>query len=128
MVAIRTATQQDYEAIKALCLLEGWSSYQRHDINIALDHSVVIVAQDAKKIIGFIRALSDGQITIFLCEILVAQEYRRQGVASLLVEYLHKMFPTARIDLISIADEFYENVGFRKIGDGYRKNIFIERS
>jgi len=31
------------------------------------------------------------------------------------------MYPTARIDLISEADQFYQENGFKKIGTGMRK-------
>ena len=72
------------------------------------------------QIIGSARYLTDGLRTIYLCELLVKAEYRRQGYGSLLMTELQRLYPSLRIDLISDADAFYDSLQMRRRGMVYR--------
>lgn len=119
--SIRPATAADASRIQMLCLAEGWLRFARPDYVKALEASVTRVACRAECIVGYARALTDGTITLFICELLVAPDCRGQGMGRALIEALHAAYPSARMDLVSDADGFYERQGFRRLGSGYRK-------
>lgn len=118
---IRKIEKKDYSQIKQLYQEEEWLSFLRVDFELAIEHSISLVAYENDKILGFLRALSDGYITIFIGEIIVRKDVRKQGIGKALITAVHSMYPTARIDLISEADQFYQENGFKKIGTGMRK-------
>ena len=118
---IRKIEKKDYAQIKQLYQEEEWLSFQREDFELAIEHSISLVAYENDRILGFLRALSDGYITIFIGEIIVRKDVRKQGIGKALIAAVHSMYPTTRIDLISEAVQFYQENGFKKIGAGMRK-------
>jgi ribosomal protein S18 acetylase RimI-like enzyme len=80
----------------------------------------VAVAQ--KRVVGFIRVLSDGEVVSYVTELAVAENARRQGIGRALVDAVAAEFPKARIDLLStmMAQPFYEEMGFVS-KPGYRR-------
>lgn len=119
---IRPADRNDYLSIQDLCLKEGWNSFKRDDITFAFDNSIVYAGFIDDQLVAYIRALTDGFITVFVCELIVAKEYRNQGFGRELLNFMHDLYPLTRTDLISEADGFYEAAGFRKLGSGFRNN------
>lgn len=75
-----------------------------------------------EKLVGFLRAITDTQITTYLCELLVVREFRRLGLGKLLIDVCQGLVPTTRVDLLSTdeADDFYRAIdcadfqGFRR--------------
>lgn len=120
-LTIRMAERADYHMISELCLREDWMSYARNDFGLALDNSIAIVGVIGKSLVAYARVLTDGYITVFICELIVSKEYRGRGFGRRLVDFIHGLYPKTRTDLISEADGFYEVVGFRKVGTGFRK-------
>lgn len=72
---------------------------------------------------GFVRYLTDDVVTTYICELLVDKRYRRNGYASLMLAEMRKLHPETRIELISEADGFYDNLKFRVVGSGRRKSL-----
>jgi GNAT superfamily N-acetyltransferase len=54
---------------------------------------------------------------------MVDAPWRGKGLGHILIGICHRMFPPARIDLLSteVADGFYESLGFRRFR-GFRKS------
>ncbi|MCL2632423.1 MAG: GNAT family N-acetyltransferase [Coriobacteriia bacterium] len=121
-ISIRAAAESDMELVFEAASKEGWSTYsQRQDaLRGALKLSTMMVAYDSDVFVGFARAISDGFVTTFLCEVLVVEEYRNRGIGSMLVHSIWELFSETRLDLISDADGFYEKLNFRKVGSGFR--------
>jgi GNAT superfamily N-acetyltransferase len=71
------------------------------------------------KVIGVAQVLSDGEVQAFLSVLVVAREHRRKGVARRLVEEASARTRCLRFDVISCADPFYEQLGFRRVS-GFR--------
>ncbi|MGD6873426.1 GNAT family N-acetyltransferase [Sutcliffiella horikoshii] len=73
-------------------------------------------------LVGYIRGLTDYSITLFICELLISKQYRGLGIAKFLIQYVHNLYPTTRLDLLatSTSKDFYKKNGFREFY-GYRK-------
>jgi predicted N-acetyltransferase YhbS len=116
----------DFPAIQRLSDLEGWPTPSERPAEALSDwqhsHPALVAVHDGK-VIGFIRAITDGAVTTYIAELLVAREWRGQGVGRALVEACHALVPATRLDLFSTdqADSFYEANGFRPF-HGYRKS------
>ncbi len=59
-------------------------------------------------VIGFVRALTDGEVTMHIAEVVVEPERREQGIGRALLEACHALYPRTRVDLLSTdaADDF----------------------
>ena len=121
---IRPASTNDFQAIYALYQNEKWMSFTEEKVtslfSTKLSHYVVV--EENQKILGFARYLTDEVMTTFLAEIIIDKSYRGKGLGQQLIEEIHKKYPLTRIELISEADGFYQTVGFKPVGTGFRKS------
>lgn len=119
-VKIRSQEPKDGPAIFQLYSQQGWDSFSQELLEQLLTASHWLILEQEGQFIGSVRYLTDGLRTIYLCELLVKAEYRRQGYGSLLMAELQRLYPSLRIDLISDADAFYDSLQMRRRGMGYR--------
>ncbi len=117
-VTIRPWQEGDFPAVQRLSAAEGWPTpLERPDA--ALDawrrSWPALVAVAGQEVIGFCRALSDGAVTTYIAELLVAPGWQRQGIASALLEASQRLSPGSRLDLLAIetSHTFYARLGFR---------------
>ena len=125
-VTVRGWTESDFTAIQRLSSAEGWPTPQDRTTEAVAAWRgswPALVATHGAEVIGFLRALTDGAVTTYVCEILVDAAWRRQGIGRALLEACHHLSPSARLDLLSggTADGFYEANGFRCF-QGFRKS------
>ena len=126
-----------FDAICALSNVEGWTTPELRpkELLVAWQNSwPTLVAVDTDgKLVGFLRAITDTQVTTYLCELLVGREFRRLGLGRLLVDVCQGLVPTTRLDLLSTdeADDFYRAMdcidfqGFRRPPNVYSKILKI---
>ena len=119
-VKIRPQEPSDGPALFQLYAQQGWNSFSQELLEQLLTTSHWLILEQEGQIIGAARYLTAGLRTIYLCELLVKAEYRRQGYGSLLMAELQRLYPSLRIDLISDADAFYDSLQMRQRGMGYR--------
>ena len=124
--SIRAWSPNFFDAMRALSSAEGWTTPELRPkaTLVAWEHSwPTLVAVDTDgKLAGFLRAITDTQITTYLCELLIVREFRRLGLGRLLVDVCQGLVPTTRLDLLSTdeADDFYRAIdcadfqGFRR--------------
>ena len=115
-----------FDAMCVLSSVEGWTTPELRpkETLVAWKNSwPTLVAVDTDgKLAGFLRAITDTQITTYLCELLIAREFRQLGLGRLLVDVCQGLVPTTRLDLLSTgeADDFYRAIdcadfqGFRR--------------
>ena len=115
-----------FDAVCTLSGVEGWTTPELRpkETLVAWENSwPTLVAVDTNgKLVGFLRAITDTQITTYLCELLVSHEFRRLGLGRLLVDVCQELVPRTRLDLLSTgeADDFYRAIdcadfqGFRR--------------
>jgi predicted N-acetyltransferase YhbS len=125
-ISIRAWTEIDFPAIQRLSRDEEWTTPEaRPEETLAVWRASwpALVAVEHDSVIGFVRALTDGAITLYVAELLVALAWRRRGVGCALLDTCHLLYPHTRIDLLSTesAERFYEAIGFRRF-QGFRKS------
>lgn len=81
--------------------------------------SSLVALSSKRTVIGVAQVLSDGEVQAFLAVLVVAREHRREGVARRLVAEARARTRCQRLDVISCADPFYEQLGFRRV-PGFR--------
>ena len=121
---IRPASTKDCQAIYSLYQNEKWISFTEEKVTslFSTNLSHYLVVEENQKILGFARYLTDEVMTTFLAEIIIDKAYRGKGLGQQLIEEIHKKYPLTRIELISEVDGFYQTVGFKPVGTGFRKS------
>lgn len=117
--AIREYTNFHLEEIVNLYRSVGWTNYlDRADIlERAFAGSLCVLgAYDGDKLVGFIRAVGDGQTIVFVQDIIVLPEYQRQGIGTLLLQaILDKYQDVYQLELLTDNTEktkaFYRSLG-----------------
>lgn len=123
---LRTITLDDLDQVCALYRQEEWPIYDEPLLRELISCSKWVGAFDGNKLMGIARYLTDGCLTIFLCEIITDPAYRRRGVGQALIDEIFKLYPRLRMDVVSDVDPFYENLGFRLLGNGYRRYASVD--
>lgn len=98
--------------------------YDVRRMQLALDKTINITAWDDKKLIGCIRILSDGYLFGTISEILVLNEYQKQGIGKELMQRAAEISPTSLFfGAQPEAEGFYEKLKIEKSLQSY----FIEK-
>ena len=124
-VIIRAWQESDYQAVRDLALLEGWTTLtDRPEDGLRAWQQAwpaLVVIYD-NTVIGFLRALTDEAVTLYVADLLTVPAWRERGIGSSLLEVCHILYPSVRFDLLSTehANEFYQARGFRPF-HGFRK-------
>lgn len=117
----------DFPAIQRLSNAEDWPTPNNRPEEAlrSWEHSepALVLYKDAR-LIGFVRGLTDGEVTTYITELLVDANYRNKGYGRLLLDICHALHPHTRLDLISTEEStaFYKKAGFRDVGTGLRKS------
>ncbi|WP_114570934.1 GNAT family N-acetyltransferase [Exiguobacterium flavidum] len=117
----------DFNSINALNAAEGWTNLveRSEEVRKAFENSnCCFVALDEDKVVGYVRALTDGEVTLYVCELLIAEAYRGQGIGKELLRVIHAKHPRTRIEMLasSTSRTYYESNGYRPFY-GFRKTI-----
>jgi len=98
----------------------GWKILQHDKIEKGLDNSIYCVCvEDQNNIIGFGRIIGDGATVFYIQDIMVAPQYQKQKIGTLimrkLMDYINNnCIDDAIIGLIAISElnGFYKKFGF----------------
>jgi predicted GNAT family acetyltransferase len=85
---------------------------------------VVLALDDDGRIIGTVRALSDGVCNAYVVDVWTRSDYRRQGIASRMMALLEEELPGQHVYLFT--DDmvaFYESLGYQPQDVGMGKVI-----
>jgi len=96
----------------------------------AFEHSAsVIFVFDDDKLIGFGRAISDGEYQAAIYDVAVLPNYQGSGVGRLIIETIVKSLPHCNFILYASPgkEKFYEKLNFRKMKTGMGLFINAER-
>jgi ribosomal protein S18 acetylase RimI-like enzyme len=126
-ITIRPWDESDFPAIQRISSAEGWPSPTQRpaDSLFAWQHSwPALVAIEGEQVVGFVRGLTDGAITMYIAEMAVDGQLRGRGIGRALLDTCHALFPGVRLDLLATHDAraFYMACGFRILYNGMRKS------
>ncbi|MBS4538685.1 GNAT family N-acetyltransferase [Clostridium sp. D2Q-11] len=104
--------------IQNICKEEGWLTFverEEKSMNAFLNSNICLVILDNKKVIGYLRGITDKHISTYIAELLIQKDYRGQGLGSLLLEVSHRMYPECRLEVLATSGskDYYEYKGFR---------------
>ena len=105
-VTVPAWTEADFPAVQRLSAAEGWTTPLDRPAAArqAWQHSwPALVAVADRAVIGFLRGLSDGGVTVYVAEVLVAPAWRGRGLGAALLELAQRLNPGARLDLLATA-------------------------
>lgn len=112
---IRTA---EFEAARLLLQENGWGKRvadPKTFAELVSRSQIALVAVDDEKVIGFLRALTDGLFNAYISMVVVAQANRGRGVGTALVKSAmgdnKEMTWVLRAGRVGVA-AFYEKLGF----------------
>ena len=112
----------DVEDMREVYYSNGWEGHSQEDIIKIFNISThVIIAKKDAKVVGFIRALSDGVFNAAIYDLVVHIDYQQQGIGkamiNLMLEHLGEL---SCVHLISTTgnEVLYEKMGFRKLKTG----------
>ena len=95
----------------------GWSGpTNEEELREVLEVGPAVGAWDDERLVGFVRALSDGHLAAYIEDVMVHQDYRRGGVGDLIMSrLLTEIKRSANVSLFCERPvaRFYERHGFR---------------
>ena len=124
-VLIRQYREDDFPAIQQLNSQEQWNNLvaKEQETQQAWTNSTIAVVVEVNgKVVGYLRGLTDGFISLYICELLVSQEHRQSGLGKQLMNFVHVQYPKTRMELLATntSRTFYEAQGYRPFY-GFRK-------
>lgn len=122
----RDTAELPVNAVENLYTSNKWTVYTRDMPKLmeAIRNSLaVITAWEGEKLAGLIRAVGDGQTILYIQDILVLEEYRRQGIGTELLGKILEAYPNVRQKVLLTDDSpmtrgFYEANGFGSCDKG----------
>lgn len=119
-------SEKYFSEIQELNKKEGWNQLvERYEETFNAwknSNAAYVLIGPNEKIAGYIRCLTDMNVTIYVCEMLIAQEFRGKGSGRKLLKYVHSLYPRTRMEMLasSTSHTFYEFQNFRPFY-GFRK-------
>ncbi len=122
-ISIKYGTESiDWVALCEIFRLAPLSTREPAKLKIAAENShTVCSAYFEQKIIGFGRAISDGQYQSAIYDVVVLPEFQRQGIGKSIMEALLEKIPKSAPVLIFVApgkQGFYRKFGFGNLKTG----------
>ncbi len=111
----------------------GWTIYTATPDKLieAVQNSLfTVTARNGEELIGFLRAVGDGLTIVYIQDILVLQNYRRQGIGRELLRIALEQFTSVR-QIVLLTDNkadtraFYENAGLKQ-ATGLNLQAFVK--
>ncbi len=101
-ITIRPWSLTDCPAIQQLAEAAGWN-------NLDLPRTVeawrrswpALIATNGERVVGILRAISDGTTTTFITDFIVDPAWREKGIGAALLETCHQLFPSAQLEALS---------------------------
>ena len=102
------------------------------DLKKGLKKSYVIAAYEDKKLVGFVRAISDYATLVYVQDIAVLPEYQKLRISKTLMHHLLHYFGTIEQVVVSPLikgedDRFYRQLGFQLANDQGLYTYLVDR-
>ncbi|QTC42845.1 GNAT family N-acetyltransferase [Bacillus sp. V3] len=96
---------------------DWWEEREETQIKKVLNGGIAVGAWNDNELIGFARAVSDGEFRAYIEDVVMNEEYRKTGIGTMMVSRL--LDELTHIDIISLFCEkdlipFYEKNNFKR--------------
>ena len=88
----------------------------------SLNKSIAYVCYDNNEFCGYVRALPDGGLAVYISELYVVPTWRNHKIGQSLMERVIIDFSNLTVYALSDEDLYYEKKGYRKIGSVFQLN------
>ena len=122
---IKAYREYQEEEILRLYRAVGWTAYTENPqaLRQGYAHSLLTLgAYEGETLVGIIRAVGDGATIVFIQDLLVHPENRRQGIGTALLRAVLDRYPHVRQIELTTDDTpetaaFYRSLGFRAFSE-----------
>ena len=119
---------KDSISIDRVCELLG-NSYgannRKREINIrAIENSICIGIYLKEEMVGFARIVTDYATMYWLCDVIIDEQHRKNGLGKKLIEIITEMKELdGMFGILATRDAhgLYEKYGFKKVGEKYMR-------
>jgi len=115
-------------SIDKVCELLGnsyWANNRKKEITIkAIENSLCIGIYLKEEMIGFARIVTDYATMYWLCDVIIDEKHRKNGLGRKLIEVITNMKELdGMFGLLATRDAhgLYEKYGFKKVGEKYMR-------
>jgi len=115
-------------SIDKVCELLGnsyWANNRKKEITIkAIENSLCIGIYLKEEMIGFARIVTDYATMYWLCDVIIDEKYRKNGLGTKLIEIITKMKELdGMFGILATSDAhgLYEKYGFKKVGEKFMR-------
>jgi GNAT superfamily N-acetyltransferase len=114
-------TAVDWEALKIILVEDNFDNGRTiEQYRASFENSFLcVLASAGERIIGTVRVLSDRVCNAYVVDVWTYSPYRRQGIASRMMQIALEKLPGQHVYLFTEdAEEFYTALGFKRRGVG----------
>jgi len=115
-------------SIDKVCELLGnsyWANNRKREITVkAIENSICIGIYLKERMIGFARIVTDHATMYWLCDVIIEEKYRNNGLGKKLIEAITQMKELdGMFGILATRDAhgLYEKYGFYKAGEKYMR-------
>jgi predicted GNAT family acetyltransferase len=126
-IQIVSFKEEHFTAIQELNKKEGWTQLvERNEETFKAwqNSNVAYIVMKDESVSGYIRGLTDGNVTVYICEMLISKDLRGKGAGGKLLKFVHSQYPRTRMEMLasSTSHTFYKSQNFRPFY-GFRKTF-----
>lgn len=129
MIVYKTEKLFTEKQLKELFLSVNWLSadYSQRLVKAMENSDTVISAWDEDRLVGLANAMDDGELTAYICYLLVNPQYQKTGIGTEIVNRLKEIYK-GYLYLILMAEKkdltyFYEKMGFHVMDEAVPMEI-----
>jgi predicted GNAT family N-acyltransferase len=115
-------------SIDKVCELLGnsyWANNRKKEVTIkAIENSLCIGIYLKDEMIGFARIVTDYATMYWLCDVIIDEKYRKNGLGTKLIEIITKMKELdGMFGILATSDAhgLYEKYGFKKVSEKFMR-------
>jgi GNAT superfamily N-acetyltransferase len=115
-------------SIDKICELLGntyWANNRKRETTIkAIENSICVGIYSKNEMVGFARIVTDHATMYWLCDVVIDQNYRKNGLGKKLIEVITEMKELdGMFGILATRDAhgLYEKYGFKKVGEKYMR-------
>ena len=120
MEILKYSLEHEDEIFKAIGKDPNWGLFTNPDnkgiYRASLKNSISYVCYNNKEFCGYIRAILDVGLAIYISELYVIPKWRNRKIGQLLIEQINNDFKNLTVYALSDEDAYYEKKGYKKIG------------